>query len=733
LSATLQALRLRAAAEDTGPALVSRTLTLSAEDALDAIERVTQQLVRHGVRALALAADNSPDWVIADLAAQQAGIPVVPIAPFFSAGQVAHVMRDSGVDAIAADEAGSVSLMSLPTRFAAELTPELTLLALAPAGRKEHLYPGTAKISYTSGTTGAPKGVCLTQESVDRVAASLCEATAGLGIERHLCLLPLATLLENVAGVYAPLMAGATVFLPSLAETGLLGSAGVDVGRLLACLAEYRPDSIILLPQLLEGIVTAVEAGAALAESLRFVAVGGGVVGLPLLERAERAGIPVYEGYGLTECGSVVALNTPAARRAGSVGRPLPHCRIRIGIDSDVFVDGPSMAGYVGDAAPHSGEVATGDIGYLDDDGYLFINGRRKNVFITSFGRNLSPEWVEASLSAQASVAQAALFGDGMPFNAAVIVPAPGSTIDAIERDVASVNGRLPDYARIRHWILAREPFSPASGTLTPNGRLRRREIQDCYSHELEACFAASLDNGGRVAEGASMSFSERLVHATQNERETLLQSPIIADCFKGQVSLDSYVAFLTEAYHHVRHTVPLLMACGSRLPERLDWLRTSIVEYIDEEHGHEQWILNDIEACGADRNAAARSRPGFATELMVSYAYDTIMRRNPVGFFGMVFVLEGTSVAIATQAAGIIERELGLPRKAFSYLLSHGSVDQKHIGDYERIVNRLDCNEDRAAVVHAARAFFRLYGDVFRQLPRAESGGTDDNIREVA
>jgi len=216
------------------------------------------------------------------------------------------------------------------------------------------------------------------------------------------------------------------------------------------------------------------------------------------------------------------------------------------------------------------------------------------------------------------------------------------------------------------------------------------------------------------------MDFYKQLTEATAKEREALLTTPVIADCMAGRVALDTYIEFLTEAYHHVRHTVPLLMACGARLPDRLNWLQAAICEYIDEEQGHERWILNDIAACGVDPLRQTASGPRLATELMVAYAWDTIARGNPVGFFGMVYVLEGTSVAIATSAAEIIQRELGLPRAAFSYLRSHGSVDQKHIGDYERIVNRLDTDEDRAAVIHAARVFFRLYADVFRQLPRA-------------
>ncbi len=213
------------------------------------------------------------------------------------------------------------------------------------------------------------------------------------------------------------------------------------------------------------------------------------------------------------------------------------------------------------------------------------------------------------------------------------------------------------------------------------------------------------------------MNFHDELIAATAAERETLLSVPIIHDALEGRIAPADYVAFLTQAYHHVRHTVPLLMACGARLPARLEWLRTAIGEYIEEEMGHQEWILDDLVACGADRTTCANAMPSFATEMMVAYAYDTIARGNPVGFFGMVLVLEGTSVALATRAAEAIERDLSLPRNAFSYLRSHGDLDIEHTGFYEQLMNRLDDVDDRAAVVHAARRFYRLYGDVFRSL----------------
>lgn len=214
-----------------------------------------------------------------------------------------------------------------------------------------------------------------------------------------------------------------------------------------------------------------------------------------------------------------------------------------------------------------------------------------------------------------------------------------------------------------------------------------------------------------------ALSFHDRLLAETQRERQSLLSIPIIQDALAGKIAHDDYIAFLAQAFHHVRHTVPLLMACGARLPARLEWLRTAVAEYIEEEIGHHEWILDDLAACGADRDRVAESQPAEATELMVSYAYDTIARGNPVGFFGMVLVLEGTSVALATRAAETIETTLGLPRSAFSYLRSHGDLDLQHVDFYERLMNRLDDEDDRRAVIHAAKRFYKLYGDVFRTL----------------
>ncbi len=209
----------------------------------------------------------------------------------------------------------------------------------------------------------------------------------------------------------------------------------------------------------------------------------------------------------------------------------------------------------------------------------------------------------------------------------------------------------------------------------------------------------------------------EQLVGRTAEARAGLVGIPLVQRALSGEVTREEYLAFLAQAYHHVKHTVPLLMACGARLPERLDWLREAVARYIEEEIGHELWILDDIAAAGGDPEAVRRAGPAPATELMVAYAYDQIQRNNPAGFFGMVYVLEGTSVNLAHRAAAAIQQRLGLPETAFRYLTSHGSVDQEHIRFLEDLIDRLDDADDQAAVTHAAGMFFRLYGDVFRSI----------------
>ena len=213
------------------------------------------------------------------------------------------------------------------------------------------------------------------------------------------------------------------------------------------------------------------------------------------------------------------------------------------------------------------------------------------------------------------------------------------------------------------------------------------------------------------------MSFYNKLQQQTEAERRSLLSSPVIARCQTGDISRDLYIAFLTQAYYHVSHTVPLLMSAGSRLPASHEAIRGAIAEYIDEEYGHQEWILNDIQACGGDAESVRNGTPGIPIEMMVAWLYYRIERVNPMSIFGMVQVLEGTSVSIATAIAAQVERTLGLPEQATTYLRSHGELDQGHLKFFASLMDTVTDEADQAAIFYAARRVYHLYTEMLNQL----------------
>lgn len=466
------------------------TADLPAEILLGKAAALSDDLRARGSKTVALHADNGVDWIVADLACGRAGIAIVPLPPFFSLDQVRSVLSGSGVDTLLTDRAewfeANFGFPGPASAAAGTRGLHLWQLKGAAAGV---LPAGTSKITYTSGTTGSPKGVCLSAANQLSVARSLIEAT-GLSEPRHLCTLPLATLLENIAGVYAPLLAGGTVIAPSLSTLGFNGSSQLDLPRFVQVISDVRPDSLILVPETLRMLVLAVHRGWQPPDSLRFVAVGGGKVAAALIHEARASGLPVYEGYGLSECASVVSLNTPAGDLPGSVGRPLPHLSLRID-DDEIVVDGASHLGYVGEPESWGKDVVrTGDIGHVDADGRLFIDGRRKNVLITSYGRNISPEWVEGELLAGFMLRHAWVFGDAEPFCVALIVPASPSVSDQhIEAWLSKVNSQLPNYARIAKWHRLDPDVDDLSKLLTANGRPRRDLIATRFQPVLDAMY----------------------------------------------------------------------------------------------------------------------------------------------------------------------------------------------------------------------------------------------------
>lgn len=218
------------------------------------------------------------------------------------------------------------------------------------------------------------------------------------------------------------------------------------------------------------------------------------------------------------------------------------------------------------------------------------------------------------------------------------------------------------------------------------------------------------------------MSFYETLGKETETARRELYTVPQLTDGLRGDISRDTYIAYLTEAYHHVRHTVRYMMAMGVRIPEEKKWLHDAISEYIEEEKGHEEWILNDIQAAGGDKEMARNATPNLETQVLVAYNYDYIARKNPIGFLGMVYMLESTSIQIANNGADAVKTKLGLPQTAFTYLYSHGALDIEHLKFFEQLVNKITDPADQAAIIEVAQNTFRLFANVMRAIPHEKA-----------
>lgn len=218
------------------------------------------------------------------------------------------------------------------------------------------------------------------------------------------------------------------------------------------------------------------------------------------------------------------------------------------------------------------------------------------------------------------------------------------------------------------------------------------------------------------------MSFFTTLQQETADARLALVAVPQIRDGLAGRISRETYLAYLAEAFHHVSHTVPLLTLARDRMDGDHAVFRAALDDYIAEETGHEAWILDDIAACGGDPRTVRQDGPRPATARMVAAAYDEVGGGNPMAMFGMVYVLEGTSVALASAGASAVGAALGLGPEAFSYLSSHGALDQDHLAFFAGLMDQVDQPVDRAAIVAMARRMFDLFADVFRSIPHTGS-----------
>ncbi|MFD0898995.1 AMP-binding protein [Actinomadura sediminis] len=381
---------------------------------------------------------NTPEFVIADLALLAARLVEIPVPIAFSAEQAAGLLAEADVCLL--DDEGAARLAQWGRD--AVLRPGCAVVRLsaaelaAAAGRPLALPAGDAadpdwecKIIHTSGTTSRPKGVRIRAHGLAALLESLGAVMPDGAFARYVSVVPFSLLIEQVTGLYMVVLHGGTLVQPP-AGARLVGTAAGAASDMLPYLAAARPTALVATPALVDEFAAAAEAARAAGRSVPaalfgtpdapLICCGGAPVHPDVLHRLERAGLPVHEGYGLSENSSVVSWNTPGARRIGTVGRPLPHVTVTTAPDGELLVESTSLfAGYTRDdpsslAVDAAGRLRTGDLAEIDADGFIRITGRKKNVIITAAGRNVAPEWVEAQYARLPFVRAAAVVGDGM-------------------------------------------------------------------------------------------------------------------------------------------------------------------------------------------------------------------------------------------------------------------------------------------------------------------------------
>jgi len=424
---------------------------------------------------IAIYAPNGLEWVIADLSVAFAGKTMVPLPTFFSESQLRHIIENAGVGRILA----SRETLSPAQAFGLPVTEVTIDGPTAPLDGANNHSLEAQRIIYTSGTTGAPKGVRLGDKQVCASAKGLLAASGASAKDRYLSVLPFSLLLEQIAGIALPILAGAPVSIASnAAGAALQGDTLPLMNAFTDAFEGAGATASVLVPGLLDAwIKTLTATNTTAPSSLRFVAVGGAPVNTSLAKMAWDLGVPVHEGYGLSECCSVVSVNRPGGRNEGTTGVPIPGVNVTLQ-DGEIVVHGDTvMAGYLGHDNNPNGVWRTGDLGEFSSKGALRILGRKDNLIVTQAGRNISPEWVEGLCETSPGVAKCVLTNvpdQGDDQGLVLIVVAPPDSAAVLQAQYA----QLPDYARPDHTVIVDGADVAKYDLLTPLGDARRAHCQ---------------------------------------------------------------------------------------------------------------------------------------------------------------------------------------------------------------------------------------------------------------
>jgi long-chain acyl-CoA synthetase len=523
---------------------------------------------------VAILSENRPEWMIADLAVMSLGAVTVPIYHTLTPEQIAWLLRDCEARALFLSSAEQLQKFCeirahVPVERVITMDPDSVragaeamgtlmerdpnLTAAAFEARMRAVQSGDlATIIYTSGTTGDMKGVMLTHGNlISNEECSLAEFDVGEG-DRHLSFLPLSHVtarhvdlgmlhrgvtiayclrIESVPDLLQEIRPTIFVAVPRLYEkvkdkaeqqaTGMkrrIMSWALQAGRrhIQQTLAGEIPASLVW--EIADRLVfSKVKRG--MGGEVRIYISGGAPLGRDLAEWFACVGIRIHEGYGLTETSPVIAVNTPKAHKLGTVGKPLPNLEVRIASDGEILVHGPSVfSGYWNlpqetREAFVDGWFATGDIGYLDSNGFLSVTDRKKNLIKTSGGKFIAPQPIEARLKLSPFVEEAIVLGDRRKFPCVVIVPA-FAALEAWARSnallvsdrgalvqhpdtqalyhgiVEKLNETLAQFEKLKKILVLPQPLSMAEGTLTPSMKLRRRAIEERYKEEISRLYS---------------------------------------------------------------------------------------------------------------------------------------------------------------------------------------------------------------------------------------------------
>jgi long-subunit acyl-CoA synthetase (AMP-forming) len=517
----------QATAARRGDAVALRTPEggeISWREYADFVRRIAGGLAHHGVGrgdTVAMMLSNRPECHLVDTAALHLGATPFSIYNTFAPEQIEYVVGDSGArvlvtEAQFADRVHAVQdkLPDLEHVFVIEGYESFELCRSDPDFDFEATWQAVtpkdvATLIYTSGTTGPPKGVELTHHNLVWTGRAWLDVT-GLGFDGSLMsYLPMAHLADRVVAHYFSILTGGAI------------TCVADAKQAVPAIAACNPTLWLGVPRVWEKLKSSLETkvGAPpfsddVAAGVRrdlgfpdgaFLLSGSAPIPFHVLEFFDALGLPINEGYGMTESSAVVTMNHPGARKIGTVGRPLPGSEARLADDGELLVRGPLvMKGYrnmpdkTAEAVDADGWLYTGDIAQIDDDGFVKIVDRKKEIIISSAGKNMSPSNIEAKLKAgSALIGIAVTIGDARPYNTALIVLEP-EAVAAFEGDVeaevaagvARANEAMARVEQIKKYTVIAGEWLPGGDELTPSLKLKRRPIAEKYAPEIEAMYA---------------------------------------------------------------------------------------------------------------------------------------------------------------------------------------------------------------------------------------------------